>query len=196
MSVARQTLIPVPVPWEVVASTPLLGLSAAEGQDTVVRFAAHFGLEHDESGGAKTTGFEVVQVVDVDTLDKATSGDRRAPYKVIKNVFVGSPAARFQPAHSGSQVLDEEKYDWGKVSGRARPGEDFEDWSLRRDQAWLRTSICPDPGFYQVDGSLWLAELDVARFGMKHFVIAGPDNYVEVIAEGWSWSVESILDDW
>lgn len=51
---------------------------------------------------------------------------------------------------------------------------------------WAETSIHPNPGFYQITNSDWLAELDYGNIGklnLKHYLITGYDSYLEVLAQ-------------
>jgi hypothetical protein len=193
----KPRLIPAQVPWQVAPSTPLLRLYATDYEDTIVKFAGHFGLEHPKDDTEVSgVGSEIVAVVSADGLDKAVPGDRRAPYKVIKAAFRSSPWSRMSPAISDSKTIDEELYDWSAVTGYSPSSESFDAWSQRYDETWLRTGICPDPNFYEVEHSAWLAETGAARYGMKHFLITGEDSYIEVIAADWTWEVEGILEGW
>lgn len=79
---------------------------------------------------------------------------------------------------SGFEVL-------GRFSG---PIEEYLDW---RHHRWRATGLCPDPRFYVATQSSWLASV-TAKFGLahlslRHFLVAGRDNYVEVLASGFSW---------
>jgi hypothetical protein len=51
---------------------------------------------------------------------------------------------------------------------------------------WAENSIHPDPGFYLVENSVWVEELDygnIKSLNLKHYLITGYDSYLEVLAQ-------------
>lgn len=51
---------------------------------------------------------------------------------------------------------------------------------------WAENSIHPDPGFYLIENSAWIEELDygnVKSLNLKHYLITGYDSYLEVLAQ-------------
>lgn len=63
--------------------------------------------------------------------------------------------------------------------------ESYLDWL---NQEWSSTGICPDPRFYVALQSDW-ADQTPSWTGQPHFhyVLAGRDGYVEVLAERYIW---------
>ena len=70
--------------------------------------------------------------------------------------------------------------------------------SWEDDQAeWLRTGVCPDPGFYFSTDTRWL-DADRRSWAARqrgnprqeeavHFLLDGRDGYVEILAAGFTW---------
>jgi hypothetical protein len=75
-------------------------------------------------------------------------------------------------------------------------GEADGSWRLRDDE-WLRTGICPDPGFYFSTDSEWLVANRASWASRQrtskghaeavHFLLDGRDGYVEILASGFIW---------
>jgi hypothetical protein len=70
--------------------------------------------------------------------------------------------------------------------------------SYEGDQAeWLRTGVCPDPGFYFSTDTLWLDKdrrswaarqrRDLRPEEAVHFLLDGRDGYIEILAAGFTW---------
>jgi hypothetical protein len=62
-------------------------------------------------------------------------------------------------AHSNSQVIDENIYDWTQVPGGWPRGEDIYAHLERDRVSWRQTGVCPDPRMYVIDNSPWLEEM-------------------------------------
>jgi len=57
-----------------------------------------------------------------------------------------------------------------------------------RARIWRETGFCPDPDFYEARRSEWLATLPQwFQHGYHHYVVAGRDSFVEVIASRYRW---------
>ncbi len=184
MSEAKPRLLPVVAPWMVAASAPFLTSERSEtGQPLSVTFVGYFKLDHLQlpDGSPK---FEIVQEP---PLFEPATADERHPYRLVRIIFSGGCDMRTVPAFSDGEVIEEDAYDWSCVPGDLRPGEDAMANRERRNRYWLETGTSPDPGVYEIDGSPWLAELGERGRGLHHYMILGNDDYVEVLAEGWSW---------
>ncbi|HGM5580211.1 TPA: hypothetical protein ACKP22_001890 [Pseudomonas putida] len=62
-------------------------------------------------------------------------------------------------------------------------------------ETWRETGVHPDPKFYEVVDSTLLAEknpsYDPANFiSLKHYIVAGYDSYVEIIAGSYQYALE------
>ena len=84
------------------------------------------------------------------------------------------------PDTAGVEVLGYRVIDGHQVAA--------DDYIARRHGEWRAKGICPDSGFYIATQSEWLASLPSAyREGFNHYVVAGRDGYVELIARGFRW---------
>lgn len=62
---------------------------------------------------------------------------------------------------------------------------------------WLRTGVCPDPGFYFSTATKWIDEerqswtqrqrADLRPEEVVHFLLNGRDGYIEILAAGFTW---------
>ncbi len=197
----KPRLVPVEVPWQISPSTPFLRLISSEVVEngaTQVQFVAHFGLE-DSQGDASELHRSVVVVADPGDLHDQSQSPIQSPYRRVRILFERGLWSRMCPAYSDSEVVKESKYDWSAVVGRYKSGEDPPTWLRRFKVTWLDTSICPDPGMYEVENSPWLREIESvegSKEELRHYLFLGHDAYVEVLAEGWTWKAERDLAGW
>lgn len=71
------------------------------------------------------------------------------------------------------------------AGGYDGPIEDYLQWRRRE---WQGTGLCPDSGFYVAADSDWLQAAGLKhRNSAGHFILAGRDCYIEVIADSFSW---------
>jgi hypothetical protein len=64
------------------------------------------------------------------------------------------------------------------------PSAQFLEWHRQR---WQQTGLCPDPRFYMATESPWLSSVGLTHLALRHFVLAGRDSYIEVLASRFSW---------
>ncbi len=194
----KQKLVPASVPWMVSPSTPYVRLITTEGQLTEVMFAAYFGIgdEISDTSNPSVIGHTSVAIVDNPYDLSEKSEDEDGAYRVVKLQFQGGLWARMSPSYSDREVLNPSLFGFSSVWSEYSPEQDIDNWLSSFRQEWLRTSICPDPRFYEVKNSLWLQELKTDESEYKHFIVKGHDAYVEVVAQGWSWNSEGTLKGW
>lgn len=157
--------------------------SQGAGEALAVDFVAYFKL--NEAGSASQEAVHVAM-----PPGPFLPGDLRdrALYRVIRVWFVEPKLHRVCPAASDHEVISEEAFDWNAVETSLKDGESIEENVQRTQSMWLHSGICPDPCFYEVEGSSWLAESGlVAQTHLHHYLLLGQDEYVEVIAAGWRW---------
>jgi hypothetical protein len=74
------------------------------------------------------------------------------------------------------------------LEGFSGPMQDYWDWRERR---WRETGLCPDPSFYVATASPWLDSVNqqfgMAHLSLRHFLLAGRDSYIEILAKRFSW---------
>lgn len=113
--------------------------------------------------------------------DDGLVDDRRIEIKFSCGDFV-----RIIPKRDGEEAEDIgfdvlERYDG--------PWQQFLEW---RNDVWRRTGLCPYSGFYVATQSTWLSEVQEQRRWpwakeLRHYVLVGRDNYIEVLARGFAW---------
>jgi hypothetical protein len=191
----KPKLLPAKVPWKISPSTPFLRMIVSESESdhpTEVTFLSFLPSEEDLKRYAEGKDSRD-ESMDADTLLFRGNVDKRD--RIVKLTFDCAAWARMYPFDSDESVFDS-NYDWSAVGGRDfEPNPDPEDWgeelweeSVKRfRQQWGRTSICPDPGMYEVYASPWLQETGASDIGLKHYMILGHDAYIEILASSWRW---------
>ena len=117
-------------------------------------------------------------------------------YHQIRVIFDRGYWFRFSPGFSESQVIETAAYDWSEVSARLLPGERSHENIERVVSAWRETGVCPNPRMYEVVFSSWLSQLGLDEGKKwKHFLIAGSDGYIEIVAQGWKWLLGQPIDE-
>jgi hypothetical protein len=195
----KPKLLPPEVPWRISPSTPFLKMIVSESasdQPTEVTFLSFLPSEEDLKRYAEGKDARD-ELIDNDTSLLGINDDKRGLDKrdrIVKLTFDRAVWTRMYP-------FDDEEvfncnYNWSAVGGRDfEPNPDPEDWgeelweeSVKRfRQQWGRTSICPDPGMYEVENSTWLQETGASDEGLKHYLIIGHDVYIEILASSWQW---------
>ncbi|MEZ4470101.1 MAG: hypothetical protein R3F60_04690 [bacterium] len=104
--------------------------------------------------------------------------------EAVEVCFVGSGWALVAP-HDGRDPLPATRFDWSGVPGAQRPGEAQAEWFARLDALAAAEGLHPLPDVYEVEDSAWLKALGVR--GLRHFVFAGHDRRIDVIARGFTW---------
>jgi hypothetical protein len=189
-----QTSLPVlrsvQVSWQISASVAYLrpeSRPVTAGQPARVVFVGFFGLHVPPNIGQFGTQ---VMVVDRPPPFQEETGGVTRQFHQVRVIFPECRELRFSPGLSDSRVFDESSYDWSEVDGRTLPGESLDACLGRIRDTWKRTGLCPDPRMYKVSGSLWLRELNLpVAEAWKHYLLAGSDEYIEVIGRGWSWTL-------
>jgi hypothetical protein len=100
-------------------------------------------------------------------------------------VFSGGQWVWTRPAFSDSTVIPPhlfEGYDDGYL-----PGQSINEFLLESRKKWVASGLCPRPGVYRVENSVWLEEENASRFGCRHYVLEGHDMWIEVIAKSFEW---------
>jgi hypothetical protein len=182
-------LIPVRVPWQISASAAFLRPESPNvqvGQPTHIDFVGFFGSQ--ERGEKGYSGEQVVVVQEPEPFRENHDGPKSA-YQLVRVKFDCSYVLRVCPGLSESRVIDPSLYDWDKVTGRLLPGETTDECVRRIRADWLSTGVCPNPRMYEVSPSSWLKQLNLTGGDdlWKHYLLAGSDDYVEVIAQNWTW---------
>ena len=177
-------LIPVDAPWMISTSAPDLRLiSDGDGVPHAVTFIGYF-LRAVVEARAESNEVEVVE--SPEEFRPARDGED-GPYHLIKVSFANPKVGRTSYSVSDKEIIREADYDWSVVPTSMLPGESLEDNIARSRLAWRTSGRSPNPRMYEVLGSQWLAELNLPDATLKHLMLLGQDEYIEVIASGWSW---------
>jgi hypothetical protein len=183
----KPKLIPASVPWQVSAHAPCLELHLSKESDVPLfaSFIAHFELQDVPNPGAD----HYRTYEDPGPFRPASPGEKGAPYHVIGVRFENGFRGRMVESFSDDQVIDENAFDGSAIAGSLLKGESIDDNFARRDHYLKETGLSPDPGFYEVIGSPWIAEVAPERHNLRHYIILGLEEYAEVLAEGWEWDL-------
>jgi hypothetical protein len=184
----KPMLIPVRAPWQISASAAYLRAQFSEAPNEIpvqVDFVGFFRGNEAKGDGSSGTALNVIKVPPVfEETKEGTNG----VFQLVRVVFGKAHWLRLSPGVSESQVLDEAAYDWSAVPSSLGAGETVYENVQRVRALWLETGVCPDPRMYEVKFSPWLAELRLSQAeGWSHYLLAGSEGYLEVIAQGWEW---------
>jgi hypothetical protein len=157
----RGRLLVVPVPWMVSPSVPELRIKTIENAGTQV-------------------------ALDVLALDGAGDDSSELISRGVEVGFGHGQWVRTYPAASDRDPIPGDLFDRGSLGTGADLG-DPDAWLRRFRVQWRDQGNCPDPGFYEVAESAWISEVNAARFGCQHFVLAGHDLWMEVLCMGFTW---------
>jgi hypothetical protein len=154
-------------------------------RDLAVDFVAYFKL--NEPRGADRPQATAHISIAPGPFTPGDLGDR-ALYRVIRVSFSEPKLHRVCPAVSDHEVISEEEFDWSAIDSSMKHGESVEHNVQRTQSLWLQSGVCPDPCFYEVQGSQWLSQAALGdQTSLHHYLLLGQDEYVEVIAEDWRW---------
>jgi hypothetical protein len=176
----KQRLKPIVVPWMVSPSVPQLRLSVHDAdKSAAVQFFAHFALR------AGWTKSQLIGFPHVDLVRNPGEQSANDPaYGLVRMAFEAVAWAQTSPAHSDREVLNRAEFDTSAIP-YSSPSSDVGAWLRDFQSLWLKSGNCPDPRAYRVEFSGRLADLNLR--GYEHILIAGRDEYVEVIARRWRW---------
>ncbi len=76
-------------------------------------------------------------------------------------------------------------YCWSSVRSSTLSVSNLEEQLASFAATWADTGVCSDPHLYIVQNSKLAATLPVAA---THFLLTGPESYIEVIAQSFDWS--------
>ncbi|SKC08469.1 hypothetical protein [Luteibacter sp. 22Crub2.1] len=192
MSFPPQKLLPATVPWQVSPSVPHLKLQV--GHDRKPSSATFIGHFNDREHQLPSVPNSVPKRIGVPDAFTPEDGRTLGRFQMVRVSFLGGLDSRVCHAVSDIEVLSERDFDWSAVPGGLLPGEKVSDNVKRIDAQWRTTGICPDPGVYEVQHSIWLRELGLDRRSLRHIIILGHDDYLEIIADDWQWELGQSVD--
>lgn len=152
--------IPVEVPWKVSASDEIFAYGGGQGSLHVSVYTLISGRAHQ-------------------TL--VTEWERRHQTAMPDHLYNES-AGRMMELHFGGVAFF-------CLSGLpARSEETAEQILIDADRfhaLWNKTGICPDPGFYRIEGSPLLARLCTHGEQLIHWLISAHDEELHVLGKTW-----------
>lgn len=164
----RGCLQVIAVPWMVSSSVPEMRVSVTENGHTHVE-------------------------LDVAVLPERF--DDALVHRGVEIHFEHGQWTRTHPAVSDTDPVPRDLFDWGGTEPRGGT-QDIDDWVRDFRAQWRQIARCPDPRFYEVLGSLWLAEEGAQRFGCRHFILVGHDMWVEVLSVSVKWRWTNAAATW
>lgn len=187
MSLPQQKLLPVTVPWQISPSVPYLQLQeGADGKPSSATFIGHFKEGNDQLA---EVGSPLPKRIGAPSAFSPEGARTPGRFQMVRVNFLGAQASRVCNAVSDVEVISESDFDWSAVPSGLLPGEKVSDNVKRISDQWHSTGICPDPGMYEVKDSTWLRELGMDQKSSRHFILAGHDDYLEVVADDWQWEL-------
>jgi hypothetical protein len=190
----------VNVNWRIDLSTPFLALSALENGCVEISFGANFGphVENQDDQSqewSEDMGFQEVAIAEY-PFEIVEKDFNRYQYQKVKIVFDSFNAVRMLSPQTEFSAIDHKKYDLSSILFFDLLCQDNELWAKEFYSYWKENNICPDPRMYEVKKSRWLDETKAERFGCKHFILLGHDNYIEVLAKDWNWQSIGGIPNW
>lgn len=187
MNQRKQLLMPVQVPWQISPSVPYLRLqvlgASAQATATFIGFYKSAARTHGQ------VGVSAIQDPGEFHLSDSAEGAR---HRLTRVLFEGVAHSRQLPAVSDAEVIAEDAFDWSLVPTGIQAGETAEDAVRRVNDLWLSKGYCPDPAMYEVQSSDWLGSLGLDD-AWHHYILLGHDDYIEVVARGWSWQPGQVV---
>jgi hypothetical protein len=77
--------------------------------------------------------------------------------------------------------LDQSGLEWQS------PATDPWEWMRRVDDIWQSTDVCPSARVYSVLASSWMAFLGVSEESHHHYLLAGSESVLQVVAKTFAW---------
>lgn len=176
----KPTLYPLPVPWKVAGGGSCLKLVAPEfgtGEPVRVLLGVLFGPLAPPPTPPRSAGGET-----------APAGEPFDDLRYIEIVFRDAIAAMFLPSFRDAEIIPEGEFDWSQIEVDYSLDAGLDAFRRRFWASWRLSGRCPDPGAYILRGSRILDSLCKPANEYLHYIICGHDNYVELIASGYSWS--------
>ena len=184
------------VPWSIDPATPFIKLIACENEDAFVECAVDFGPLLSQQ---KTTPERIPEnnrsVLAVSTSDVAGSiTEAMTDYQLIEITFEWGMWTKMSPSSSNFQATLGSEFDMSRFKILYSIGEDGVSYLARFNDIWLQNGICPNPNFYEIEGSPWVEATNASRWGGRHFLLVGHDAYIEIIAKDWKWKRRSYIN--
>ncbi|MFO1114449.1 MAG: hypothetical protein U1E28_02095 [Beijerinckiaceae bacterium] len=183
MERTKPKLVAAAVPWAVASTSHLKVHVTESGELQCLTFVGYFKLK-DRS---VQTGGSISIMNAPDEFRSVTENYDGSAYRMIRMTFFGAKSYRTRAAISDREVIAEADYDWSAVPGALRVGENAVANIKRATDYWILTGMSPDPGVYEIKQSPWVAEVSLGADNLRHYMVVGDDDSVDVLAKGWDW---------
>jgi len=179
-------LLPATVPWQIDPGAPYLTLQKRPGTEEPLSatFIAYF--KCDELSKRKNASPEM-QVISTPPEFRAHSLEEKVPFRLVRVYFREGHSAQMKRAVADHEVIRESDYDWSAVQSSPKPQESVDQTVRRSHELWVMTGICPNSRMYEVENSQRPKELGLSDAAWRQYLLLGHDEYLEVIAQGWTW---------
>ena len=168
-------LIPEPVPWRVSPSENICEFNGDLPDLSI------FLLCDTQKNNSFTGNNSYISLnPDIDAEDIVDTGNIAKIKVTFETVYHFSVYCPQYPQH----ILDSKLYDQSLFESYIYNAEKFH-------EQWSETGICPDPGFYRIEGSTYFQQYQITnRSGrIKHWLLAGHDEELHILAENYRWEV-------
>jgi hypothetical protein len=103
----------------------------------------------------------------------------------VEVTFKAAQWVRTAPAATNECAIPPDLFDRSAVE--PGPDDDPGEYLDAARRRWIASGICPDPNFYEVAESRWLAESGAAKLRCKHYVLEGHGMWIEVLCRSMAW---------
>ncbi len=189
----QQKLRPLPVPWTVSAGVAGISMTVTDSHTCDVKLVGFFlpAAQH-EPASVEVIMPRIIREEPQVALRPVRETDA---HRLVQLTFPGCFYARFLPAISDREVIDYSLFDTSELpfyDGTVKP----EDYVRTRQTNWLRTGICPDSSLYEVIDGEWSRSVNAATWGLREFLLVGPEISIGVLASEWSWRMLGAIESW
>jgi hypothetical protein len=168
----------------VTTSAPYLKLQLTDsGRPLSATFIAYFKLEDTRVSNPQN----LIQFVPEPDDFRPDVSSPPAPYRLVRINFFGGLYGRVLDAEGDYEIVREKDYDWSEMPAERRPSEAIDEYLKRGEEYWVRTGLSPSPRIFEVKPSPWIEEIGEDPEILRHCLIFGQDEYVEVLAQDWDW---------
>jgi hypothetical protein len=185
-------LLPVTVPWQIDPGAPYLTLQIDKARrPSSATFIAYFKCA---APAEKKVASSQIQIVTSPPDFRPASLEEEASFRLLRVHFTEGYEAQMKRAVSDHEVIQEDDYDWSSVSSTPRVGETIEQTVRRSHELWIMAGLCPNPRMYEIESSPRIHELGLSSSIWRQYLLLGHDEYLEVIAQGWTWEAGQSVD--
>jgi hypothetical protein len=195
MSTPQQKLRPLPVPWSVSTGVAGISMTVNESHNCNVKLVGFF-LQALQAA-REPADVEIVMPRIISEEPQVALRPVRVTdaYRMVQLSFSGCYYARFLPAVSDREVVDYALFDTSELPTWSWGGTP-EGRVSEMQRRWLASGICTDSFAYEVADGDWLLSVNGPRWGLREFLLVGPEISIGVLANDWSWKTLGAVEGW